>query len=195
MKKLLLFLIFIINLFAFSPDKNPVNCLPFDENGNINYDYQNIKSLPFNEKTFLDSHSELVSESLLNNTLLSNSYTKAGTFTSYNFKNVDSAFDWAFIMNNRDAYQLQGNSPTNKDVFGWKKVDIDADITDSSWNMIYLDDWNNDGIIKFDWVLFQNKDKTNQIYKLGGVNSNGGFIYDKIEDLKANINGDNVSFE
>ena len=51
------------------------------------------------------------------------------------------------------------------------------------------------GKTKFDWVLFLNQDNTNQIYKLGGVSDSGNFIYKKIENLKANINGDGVNFQ
>ena len=129
--------------------------------------------------------------------ITSKSFTKTGTFTNYDFLGVDKAFDWAFVTNSGAVYQLQGKSPTKSDVFGWKKVDIKPTITSSSWNMIFLDDWDSDGVTKFDWVLYKNENKTDQIYKLGGVSDSGNFVYEKIDGLKAliDINKNSVRFE
>jgi hypothetical protein len=44
----------------------------------------------------------------------------SGECSKYDFTNVSTAFDWTFTTANGTVYQLQGTTPTNKDVFGWK---------------------------------------------------------------------------
>jgi len=154
--------------------------------------YETIKSSVLTEQE--DDNTIKVTHTI-DQLLLSKSYTKTGTFTNYDFLGVDKAFDWAFVTNSGAVYQLQGKSPTKSDVFGWKKVDIKPTITSSSWNMIFLDDWDSDGVTKFDWVLYKNENKTDQIYKLGGVSDSGNFVYEKIDGLKALIDKNSVRFE
>ncbi len=121
-------------------------------------------------------------------------FTKAGTFTRYDFAGVESAFDWVFVTSDGSVYQLQGNEPSENDVFGWKKVYVTPAIDENSWNMIYLGDYDHDGNTKFDWVLYQNRQSTEQIYKLAGVTRQGTFEYQKIEGLTASLNENTVRF-
>jgi len=122
-------------------------------------------------------------------------YDINGTFASYDFAEAEAAFDWAFVMANGTAFQLQGIAPTETSVFGWKAVDVNPTITSSSWNMIYLEDWDQDGDTKFDWVLIKNELETSLIYKLGGANENGNFIYEKIDGLTATTTDSKIEFK
>jgi len=61
--------------------------------------------------------------------------------------------------------------------------------------MIKLDDWDNDGETKFDWVLYLNQNNASKIYKLGGVSDTGNFIYEKLDNLTAEIKGESVKFK
>lgn len=54
MKYAIALLLLVVNLFAAVPDNNPVNCLPFDSNGNINYECVSIAPLPFTKYTILN---------------------------------------------------------------------------------------------------------------------------------------------
>ncbi|NPA64097.1 MAG: hypothetical protein GXO16_03900, partial [Epsilonproteobacteria bacterium] len=126
--------------------------------------------------------------------LLAGPFTKAGTFTRYDFAGVQSAFDWVFITNDKIVYQLQGKEPSDQDVFGWKRVDVSPKIDENSWNMIYIGDFDNDGDSRFDWVLYLNRQDTDQIYKLAGVSRQGTFEYEKIDDLVVHMDGSEVTF-
>ena len=53
MKKIILLISSLYSLYALTPDENPVNCLPFDSNGNINYECVSIAPLPFTPYTIL----------------------------------------------------------------------------------------------------------------------------------------------
>ncbi|MRI58307.1 MAG: hypothetical protein C6H99_02240 [Epsilonproteobacteria bacterium] len=126
--------------------------------------------------------------------LLTKTFQKSGTFTPHDFDGVDEAFDWIFVTPSHKVYQLQGASPTQENVFGWKRVDITPRITPDSWNMIYLGDYDKDKDGRFDWVLYKNVNGTDKIYKLSGITPKGTFKYQKIEGLKAKIEENSVSF-
>lgn len=134
------------------------------------------------------------------------SFQMAGIFAQFDFENVDKAFDWVFVTPNGDVYQLQGNKPTENNLFGWKKVGDGYEVSyeyfkdwlpgqyekvvfdENSWIMVKLDDWDDDGNGKFDWLLFKNLnnegDFTDVIYKLDGVTESGNFRYKKIDGME-----------
>jgi len=115
------------------------------------------------------------------------SYSVAGTFGQYDFPEASSAFDWAFTLPTGEVYQLQGKTPSENDLFGWKQVNINPPT--AAWYMIYLGaDIDGDGSTKFDWVLINTDGKS--IYKLAGVASNGNFAYSNKLALEAIISED-----
>ena len=116
--------------------------------------------------------------SAVENALISDTqYTLMGTFGKHDFAGADKAFDWAFTMlSSGKSYQLQGISPSDNDVFGWKEVNIATPTPD--WYMFQLNgDVDGDGSIKFDWVLVSTDMNSKEAYKLAGVAANGTFEY------------------
>jgi len=115
-----------------------------------------------------------------------------GEFSQYDFTNVSTAFDWTFTTANGTVYQLQGKTPTSKDVFGWKEVGVTPGTT--QWYMSYLGDWDGDGETKFDWILVGNG--SNAVYKLAGVSQEGTFEYSSKIDIAYTVSGDksNITF-
>ncbi len=108
-------------------------------------------------------------------------YTIDGTFGQYDFENVPNAFDWVYQTAKGETFQLQGEAPTDNDVFGWKEVYHIALVP--QWKMIYLgSDIDGDGSTKFDWILVGIH--TDAVYKLEGVKENGTFQYS--DKLKVN---------
>ena len=125
--------------------------------------------------------------------LFSKSFDVMGTFSQYDFKPTgdNDPFDWAFTTSNGTSYQLQGNTPSDNDVFGWKEVTIT--VPEPDWYMFALgSDVDGDDSRKFDWVLVGT---TNQaVYKLAGVQPNGTFAYsDKIE-IDFSVNDSKIIF-
>ncbi len=105
-------------------------------------------------------------------------YELSGTFAKYDFEPLgdDGAFDWAFTTASGASYQLQGNEPTEDNVFGWKGVDIEAPAP--AWYMFQLNgDVDNDGSAAFDWVMLSVNVDNKAAYKLAGVNAEGKFEY------------------
>lgn len=130
-----------------------------------------------------------VEDALLSNT----NYTLMGTFGQHDFAGKDSAFDWAFTMlSSGKSYQLQGNSPTANDVFGWKEVSITT--PKASWYMFQLHgDVDGDGSGKFDWVLVSTNPDNKAAYKLAGVASNGTFEYSAKLNIDYYISGTTIT--
>jgi len=121
------------------------------------------------------------------------SYTINGTFSPYDFADAETAFDWAYVTTSGNVYQLQGNTPSDNDVFGWKAVDVKVPESTNSWYMISLGDWDNDGSTKFDWALV--KPDGSRVYKLGGVSDTGNFVYEgPLTGIKATVEGNTITF-
>jgi hypothetical protein len=104
----------------------------------------------------------------------------AGSFATYDFEDVDEAFDWIFVTTDKHVFQFQGKESTDKDLFGWQEV-YDIDNRYPSWYMFPLgEDVDGDGSQRFDWIFLGVDSKA--IYKLDGITENGTFKYsDKIE--------------
>jgi len=125
--------------------------------------------------------------------LATGSYAINGTFSPYDFADADTAFDWAYVTASGNVYQLQGNAPSDTDVFGWKPVDVTVPESTNSWHMISLGDWDNDGDPRFDWVMV--KPDGSKVYKLGGVSDTGNFVYEgPLTGIKATVEGDTITF-
>ena len=127
-------------------------------------------------------------ETALKNT---KTYDITGEFSQYDFADKDNAFDWVFKMNmNSKIYQLQGNNPTDSNLFGWKEVSVSPE--KANYYMASMGDWDKDGKTKFDWLVLSTDGQN--IYKLEGVADNGTFKYSAKLDIKAVINSDKTSF-
>jgi TPR repeat protein len=124
--------------------------------------------------------------------LTQKNYPISGTFGHYDFKDVDDAFDWVYQSVDGTFYQLQGETPTQDDLFGWKKVSISS--VEASWYLIALgSDVDGDGTQKFDWVLFFADSSHKMAYKLSGVAANGTFTYSDTLALNYEIHGENIT--
>jgi hypothetical protein len=149
------------------PDKEPAELVVFTRNN-----------------VYLEISRDGSIESALHN----RSYDIDGEFSYYDFEGVDSSFDWVFKWNvDNNYYQLQGNKPTQYDVFGWKEVKLSN--VDADWYMFALgEDVDGDGSLKFDWIILpSDKNVHNQAYKLSGVNDNGTFKYSDVLDVEYDI--------
>jgi len=129
-------------------------------------------------------HSNLTT--LKNRLLSTKSYDVSGSFASYDFAGVESAFDWAFVTPQGAVYQLQGNPPSANDVFGWKPVSVHP--AAPAWYMAYLGDWDNDGNGRYDWILVGNG--FDAVYKLEGVSATGTFAYSDPINIEYSISSD-----
>lgn len=119
-------------------------------------------------------------------------YTVSGTFGSYDFSDAETAFDWAFTTADGASYQLQGKSPNDNDVFGWKAVDITT--PDPAWYMFALGaDVDGDGGQKFDWVLLSTDLGHKAAYKLAGVSGSGTFEYSDKLSIDYDVTGSNIT--
>ncbi len=118
-------------------------------------------------------------------------YTVAGTFCPYDFADAPNAFDWAFTASDGRSYQLQGNAPTDDNVFGWKEVNITT--PEPQWHMFQLKgDVDGDGSTKFDWVLVSANPDAPTVYKLDGVSESGNFEYSAKQNVDVNVTGNKV---
>ena len=144
----------------------------------------------------------------IKNILTGNDYDISGAFSSYDFidgvNNGAKEFDWAFSFldengepNLKKTYQLQGKKASDNDVFGWKPVTINTDLT-PAYYMFSVDIDGNNKIDKFDWILISPKNN-GSVYKLMGVNNKGNFTYSAkinigytIDNKKITFNSDNI---
>ena len=128
----------------------------------------------------------------LEDTLKKNEYYIIdGTFGPYDFDNVPSYFDWVYQTAGGRIFQLQGEQPTQNDVFGWKEVYNIAVVP--QWQMIYLgSDIDGDGTTKFDWIVVGIH--TDAVYKLDGVKENGTFQYSDKLDINYEVTAQEVRF-
>ncbi len=119
-------------------------------------------------------------------------YTISGTFGQHDFSGAESAFDWAFTTSKGTSYQLQGNAPTDSDVFGWKEVSIATPTP--AWYMFSLgSDVDGDGNQKFDWVLLSTNESKKSAYKLAGVAGNGTFEYSSKLNIDYRVSGSSIT--
>lgn len=122
--------------------------------------------------------------------LSAKTYAIAGGFGVYDFADASNAWDWAFITRDGGVYQLQGNEPTQTNVFGWKAVSVEQEIV-PSWLMFPLgEDVDGDGSIKFDWVLVGYDAYDGYVFKLSGE-SDGAFAYSEPIDINYTLDDDN----
>jgi hypothetical protein len=140
--------------------------------------------------TFL--HASSIEETTQNALIKQGSYQVSGTFGIYDFSDSDVAFDWAFTLSNGTSYQLQGNRPSDDNIFGWKEVNI---VTPTPvWYMFFLgEDVDGDGTRKFDWVLLSTDMSNKAAYKLKGETSSGNFDYSKKLDIDYSVDGSNIA--
>jgi hypothetical protein len=131
---------------------------------------------------------DLTKDALINNS----SYTVTGTFGAYDFapKGDKDKFDWAFTTTGGDIYQLRGNAPDDKNVFGWAKAPAGTPAPEPAWYMFQVD-VDGDGMGKFDWVLLSANG--NAVYKLDGVAADGGFAYAGPIDIDYKVNGNSIT--
>ena len=127
-------------------------------------------------------------ESIVEDALIKDkTYTISGIFGQHDFAKASDAFDWAFTTNEGISYQLQGEDPSQNDVFGWKAVSIATPIP--KWYMFKLHgDVDGDGSKKFDWILASTDLNNKALYKLAGVDVDGKFKYSSKLNLNYSIN-------
>ena len=137
---------------------------------------------------FSTLHAFTVVEDALLNT---KNYTVTGTFSQHDFADADTPFDWVFTTEDGQSYQLQGNAPTQDNLFGFKSVTIETPA--AQWYMVQLNsDVDGDGSRKFDWVLLSADPSNLSAFKLTGVAPNGTFEYSDPLDVNYTIFGVNI---
>ncbi len=135
-----------------------------------------------------NSPAELDLESIL---ITHGSYAIDGSFGSYDFENVKSAFDWVYKTASGNLFQFQGSPSSDSDVFGWKA--IGNIIMEPTWYMISLgSDIDGDGSMKFDWILISVN--SNSAYKLAGIRADGTFEYSEKLDVNYKVTCSSVNF-
>jgi len=117
-------------------------------------------------------------------------FSVSGIFGSYDFSDGyaegASAFDWAFAAGDV-VFQLQGNAPSDSNVFGWKQVAITP--PKAAWYMFATgEDIDSDGSAKFDWILVS--PDFSMALKLEGVNAEGTFEYSTPLSIEYTISND-----
>ncbi len=129
-------------------------------------------------------------DALMNDT----EYSLMGTFSQHDFAPLgdNDPFDWAFTMlSTGKSYQLQGNTPSDNDLFGWKEVTITTPTP--QWYMFQLNgDVDGDGSTKFDWILTSADMNNKSAYKLAGVADDGTFKYSSKLNIDYAINGNTI---
>jgi len=129
--------------------------------------------------------------------LKSKAFTFKGVFSYYKFYS-DEAEDyknWVFIDPVGTTYQLLGNAPTDKNAFGWKKIEPLQDL-ERNWYMFTVDIDGDGEFSRFEWVLVSANPKDNLAYKLAGVNNKGSFLYsERIDVTYTLVNGQVVEFD
>jgi hypothetical protein len=118
-------------------------------------------------------------------------YTFQGVFSSYAFtRTASDPFNWVFIDPAGNAYQLHGNTPNSRDVFGWKATTIEEEPT-PNWYMFSLgEDIDGDGSTKFDWVIVSADSQNKQAYKLAGATDKDTFLYSERLDVDYELSED-----
>lgn len=142
-----------------------------------------------------DSSSQSLEDKVKTALLAKGEYNIGGTFGKHDFSGVDQAFDWAFTIDGGSSYQLQGNAATANDVFGWKEVAIP--MPTPLWYMFSLGaDIDEDGSMKFDWVLVSTDTNNKAVYKLKGETPTGNFDYSSkiFVDYSISPDGAKVTF-
>lgn len=144
----------------------------------------------FKGTSFYATNATVKTTQELKDYLLNRTLTVSGYFSPYNFGN--EPFNWAFVTPDKMVYQLQGNAPSSSDVFGWKAANITI-TSEPAWYMLFLGDWDDDGDLRFDWILVS--PQTQALYKLAGVSKSGTFAYSEKIELGYTINSNgSVSF-
>ncbi len=121
-----------------------------------------------------------------------------GVFSEYEFYekgSKDEYKNWVFIDPAGNTYQLLGNEPTPRDVFGWKAIDKLPNLQ-KNWYMFAADIDNDGAQGKFEWILVSANPKDNLAFKLAGVNEKGSFLYS--ERMSVNyklVNSQVIEFE
>jgi ELWxxDGT repeat protein len=119
-------------------------------------------------------------------------YELNGAFSSYDFINTNEKFDWVFTDIDDNCWQLQGIESSEKSIFGWKKVSIKPG--KAVWYMLQLkSDIDQDGSLKFDWLLLFNSKINKKVYKLMGATSDGVFSYSNAIGVNYTISDDKKS--
>jgi len=120
-------------------------------------------------------------------------YTFQGVFSYYEFAGTDEAFNWVFIDPAGNVYQLHGNEPTSRDVFGWKSATLAEDPT-PNWYMFALGyDVDGDGSEQFDWVIVSADPNNKQAYKLAGATENDTVLYSEKLSVDYTLSADRKS--
>ncbi len=140
----------------------------------------------------------LYADDILNATQLEmlekQNYTPSGFFYQHDFEPLEdnSPFDWVFETPNGACYQLQGNKPTDDNLFGWKQISCTQN-QNIAWLMIQVSDTDKDSSSKFDWVMISTNPDSPMAYKLIGTNDNATFKYSEKMKLYYEITYDENS--
>ena len=110
--------------------------------------------------------------------LFDKTFALSGTFHPYTFyppENPKSAFNWVFKTPAGNVYQMMGTTPSQDNVFGWKKIEISR-LSPAVWDFYYIGDLDGDGDTRFDFILTAS-DRTSKVYKLLPVPVGSFFEY------------------
>ncbi len=110
--------------------------------------------------------------------LFNKSFNLSGTFHPYPFypkEDPRSAFNWVFKTPCGITYQMMGNPPSQKDVFGWKRVEVE-NLGKPVWDFYYIGDLDKDGDTRFDFILTKSA-YLDKVYKLLPVPPGSFFKY------------------
>jgi hypothetical protein len=133
-----------------------------------------------------------VNRSAVYDTLIHGEFDIAGRYSMYDFDNDgQGAFDWVFQTPEGKTYRLQGEAPTDENIFGWKLVNVRA--TEPSYIMSYLGDYDADGDSRFDWIVIDLSTKA--VYKLEGVTKEGNFKYSDNIEITPILSDNTLRFE
>ncbi len=110
------------------------------------------------------------------------SFKLSGEFKPYPFyppSSPMSAFNWVYKTANGSCYRLYGTTPSQKNVFGWKRVDVACDAP-PKWLFYFIGDLDGDGDVRFDYITIAAKKEKRRIFRLLPVEPGSFFRY---EDL------------
>ncbi|MEA2111360.1 MAG: hypothetical protein U9P71_04865 [Campylobacterota bacterium] len=136
---------------------------------------------------------EEIEETVLGLLVSQESYMIGGSFGRHDFAGVESSFDWAFTTPRGSSFQLQGIPATSGDVFGWAAADIPTPTP--AWYMFALNvDIDDDGTMKFDWILASTDMNNKMVFKLSGVSGTGEFLYSDRINVNYSISNGEIFF-
>ncbi len=128
--------------------------------------------------------------------LQNRSFPLAGEFKPCVFyppNSAQSAFNWIFHTPNGSCYRLYGTTPSEDNVFGWKKVDISCDAP-PKWLFYFMGDLDGDGDTRFDFLTVAANGGKKRVYRLLLVEPGSFFRYEDLGYFDYRIQPQKIKF-